>query len=108
MDINVKSPFFLTQALHGLLKGGGTADRPAKVINIGSIDGMRLNPWETYSYQASKAPILYLTKRHAARLAQDHIPATPTAPRAFQPAPHQASRHQHHAAAHNHPRKTEE
>ena len=39
MDINVKSPFFLTQALHGLLKAGGTADRPAKVINIGSIDG---------------------------------------------------------------------
>src|SRR3546814_2591473 len=76
MDINVKSPFFLTQALHGLLKGGGSADRPAKVINIGSIDGQRLNPWETYSYHASKAAILYLTKRLAARLVQDHILVT--------------------------------
>src|SRR3546814_10906113 len=41
MDINVKSPFFLTQALHGLLKAAGTHERPAKVINIGSIDGVR-------------------------------------------------------------------
>src|SRR3546814_7180323 len=84
MDINVKSPFFLTQALHGLLKGGGSADRPAQVINIGSIDGQRLNPWETYSYHASKAAILYLTKRLAARLVQDHILVTAIAPGAFQ------------------------
>src|SRR3546814_12126048 len=76
MDINVKSPFFLTQALHGLLKAAGTPQRPAKVINIGSIDGMRLNPWETYSYHASKAAILYLTKRLAARLVEDHIIVT--------------------------------
>jgi len=53
MDINVKSPFFLTQALHTLLKAGGSPERPAKVINIGSIDGIRLNPWETYSYHAA-------------------------------------------------------
>lgn len=92
MDINVKSPFFLTQALHGLLKAGGTHERPAKVINIGSIDGMRLNPWETYSYHASKAAILYLTKRMAARLVQDHILVTAIAPGAFQSDMNKAAR----------------
>ena len=92
MDINVKSPFFLTQALHDLLKAGGSAERPAKVINIGSIDGQRLNPWETYSYHASKAAILYLTKRLAARLVQDHIIVTAIAPGAFQSDMNKAAR----------------
>ncbi|WP_188236593.1 SDR family oxidoreductase [Sphingopyxis sp. LK2115] len=92
MDINVKSPFFLTQALHGLLKAGGSHERPAKVINIGSIDGMRLNPWETYSYHASKAAILYLTKRLAARLVSDHILVTAIAPGAFQSDMNKAAR----------------
>ena len=83
MDLNVKSPFFLTQSLHGMLKAAATKDRPAKVINIGSIDGQRLNPWETYSYHASKAAILWLTKRLAARLIEDHIVVTAIAPGAF-------------------------
>ncbi len=83
MDLNVKSPFFLTQALHGLLRAAGTADRPAKVINITSIDGQRLNPWETYSYHASKSALIYLTKRMAARLVRDHINVTSIAPGAF-------------------------
>ena len=83
MDLNVKSPFFLTQALHGLLKAAGSPDRPAKVINITSIDGQRLNPWETYSYHASKAGLIYLTKRMAARLVRDAINVTSIAPGAF-------------------------
>jgi NAD(P)-dependent dehydrogenase (short-subunit alcohol dehydrogenase family) len=92
MDVNVKGPFFLTQALHSLLKAGGSAAQPAKVINIGSIDGMRLNPWETYSYHASKAGILYLTKRLAARLVSDHIVMTAIAPGAFQSDMNKAAR----------------
>lgn len=83
MDLNVKTPFFLTQALLPLLKAAGTHDRPAKVVNIGSIDGMRLNPWETYSYHASKSAILYLTKRMAATLVADNINVTAIAPGAF-------------------------
>lgn len=83
MDLNVKSPFFLTQALFDALKAGGTAARPAKVINITSIDGQRLNPWETYSYHASKSALIYLTKRMAARLVHDHINVTSIAPGAF-------------------------
>ncbi|RSU54642.1 SDR family oxidoreductase [Sphingomonas sp. S-NIH.Pt15_0812] len=82
MDLNVKSPFFLTQALHPLLTAAGV-DRPAKVINISSIDGQRLNPWETYSYHASKAALIYLTKRMAARLVRDRINVTSIAPGAF-------------------------
>jgi NAD(P)-dependent dehydrogenase (short-subunit alcohol dehydrogenase family) len=83
MDLNVKSPFFLTQALHGLLKAGATAEAPAKVINISSVDGMRINPWETYSYQASKAALIQLTKRMAVRLLRDHIYVTGIGPGAF-------------------------
>lgn len=83
MDLNVKSPFFLTQSLHALLKAGASAHRPAKVINITSIDGLRLNPWETYSYHASKSALIYLTKRLAARLIRDGINVTSIAPGAF-------------------------
>ena len=83
MDLNVKSPFFLTRALHGLLTAAASDERPAKVINIGSIDGQRLNTMETYSYHASKAAILWLTKRMAARLVKDNIYVTAIAPGAF-------------------------
>lgn len=83
MDLNVKSPFFLTQALHPMLKTAATRERPAKVINITSIDGLRLNPWDTYSYHASKSALIYLTKRMAARLVSDAINVTSIAPGAF-------------------------
>jgi NAD(P)-dependent dehydrogenase (short-subunit alcohol dehydrogenase family) len=83
MDLNLKSPFFLTQALHGALSKAASADRPAKVINIASIDGIRLNPQETYSYHASKAGLIYLTRRMAARLIADNIVVTAIAPGAF-------------------------
>ena len=53
------------------------------MINITSIDGLRLNPWETYSYHASKAALIYLTKRMAARLIRDGIIVTSLAPGAF-------------------------
>ena len=80
LNLNLKSPFFLTQALHGALKAAGTHERPAKVINIASIDGIRLNPQETYSYHASKAGLIYLTRRMAATLIADHIASPPSRP----------------------------
>jgi 2-deoxy-D-gluconate 3-dehydrogenase len=83
LNLNLKSPFFLTQALHNLLKQGASAERPAKVINIASIDGIRLNPQETYSYHASKSGLIYLTRRMAAHLIADHIVVTAIAPGAF-------------------------
>jgi NAD(P)-dependent dehydrogenase (short-subunit alcohol dehydrogenase family) len=83
MDLNVKSLFFLTQKLFPLLKAAGSFDRPAKVINIASIDGLRPNPWETWSYQASKAAVIHLTKRMAARLIKDNIVVSCIAPGAY-------------------------
>jgi 2-deoxy-D-gluconate 3-dehydrogenase len=83
LDLNLKSPFFLTQALHRALKAAASAERPAKVINIASIDGMRLNPQETYSYHASKSGLIYLTRRMAARLICDRIVVSCIAPGAF-------------------------
>ena len=83
MDLNLKSPFFLLQSLHSSLRAGASMAQPAKVINITSIDGQRLNPWETYSYQASKSALIYLTKRLAARLVGEHINVTSIAPGAF-------------------------
>ncbi len=82
VDLNMKTPFFLTQALHGALKKAAEV-RPAKVINIASIDGISVNPWETYSYAASKAGLIHLTKRMAMRLAQDNIVVSGIAPGAF-------------------------
>jgi NAD(P)-dependent dehydrogenase (short-subunit alcohol dehydrogenase family) len=83
MNLNVKSPFFLTQALHAALAKAATPDRPAKVINICSIDGIKLNPLETYSYHASKSSLLYLTRRMAGRLVKDNIVMTAIAPGPF-------------------------
>jgi 2-deoxy-D-gluconate 3-dehydrogenase len=83
MNLNVKSPFFLTQALHPLLAKAATGERPAKVINIASIDGIRLNPLETYSYHASKAALIYLTRRMAAKLVHDRIVVSAIAPGPF-------------------------
>ena len=83
MNLNLKSPFFLTQALHGALKAAASHEQPAKVINICSIDGIRLNPQETYSYHASKSGLIYLTRRMAATLIADSINVTGIAPGAF-------------------------
>ncbi len=83
MDLNVKSPFFLTQVFHGRLKAAARKDKPGKVIMIASIDGIRINPWETYSYQASKAALIHLTRRMAARLIKDNICVSGVAPGAF-------------------------
>ncbi|MFO1219914.1 MAG: SDR family oxidoreductase [Burkholderiaceae bacterium] len=83
VDLNLKSPFFLTRALHGALAAAGSAARPAKVIHIASIDGIAVNPLETYSYAASKASLIHLTRRMSLRLIQDHIAVSAIAPGAF-------------------------
>ncbi len=83
VDLNLKAPFFLTQALHGMLRAAASAERPAKVINIASIDGISVNPWETYSYAASKAGLIHLTRRMALRLAGDGVVVSGIAPGPF-------------------------
>ena len=74
MDLNLKALFFLTQKLAPELRAAAAGgDHLAKVINIASIDGIRTNPNETYSYHASKAGVIHLTKRLAARLAPEGV-----------------------------------
>lgn len=82
MDLNVKSLFFLTQQLAPELRAA-SGDHLAKVINIASIDGISMNPQETYSYHASKAAVIHLTKRMALRLIADGIVVNAIAPGAF-------------------------
>ena len=82
VDLNLKTPFFLTQALHDALKVG-TVRQPAKVLNIASIDGQSVNPQETYSYAASKGGLIHLTKRMALRLIEDGINVNAICPGAF-------------------------
>ncbi|MDB5897635.1 MAG: dehydrogenase with different specificity (related to short-chain alcohol dehydrogenase)-like [Ramlibacter sp.] len=102
VDLNMKTPFFLTQAFHEMLKKGAKA-RPAKVINIASIDGISINQWETYSYTASKAGLLHLTKRMALRLAQDNIVVNGIAPGPFPSEMNKEARDHGDAVAHRVP-----
>jgi 2-deoxy-D-gluconate 3-dehydrogenase len=83
MNLNLKSPFFLTQALHAALAAAASHEKPAKVINIASIDGIRLNPQDTFSYHASKSGLIYLTRRMAKRLIRDWIVVSCIAPGPF-------------------------
>ena len=71
LSVNVKGVFHLTKFLLPELRAAGTADDPARVINIGSIDGLRVPRLETYSYSASKAAVHMLTRHLASRLAPE-------------------------------------
>jgi NAD(P)-dependent dehydrogenase (short-subunit alcohol dehydrogenase family) len=73
MDLNVKSAFFMTQRVFKLLQAAGSNEDYARVIDIGSIKGMRTSHLEAYSYAASKAAILHVTRMMAKYLAKSNI-----------------------------------
>ncbi len=83
MDLNVKSVFFLTQRLLDLLEAAGSPESYARVINIGSIEGIRTSHLEAYSYAASKAGVNHLTRIMAKFLAPKHIAVNAIAPGYF-------------------------
>lgn len=83
MTLNTKSVFFLTQKLLPLLAAAGSAEDNARVINIGSIDGLHVSDLETYSYATSKAGVLHLTRMLAKNLAKHHIACNAIAPGFF-------------------------
>jgi len=83
MTINVKSPFFLTQALLPLLENAASKEDPARIIMVGSIDGLNVNQLPTFSYGPSKAAVHHLTRTLAAHLADRHITANAIAPGLF-------------------------
>ena len=82
-DTNVKGVFFLIQQLLPLLEAAGTAEDPARVVNIGSIDGIRTPVFETFSYGPSKAAVHALTRQMAARLVRRNIIVNAIAPGPF-------------------------
>src|SRR5579859_4028538 len=84
LDLNLKTPFFLTRAFLPLLEAAGTADDPARVINVGSIDGLHVPPFSTYSYSASKAGLHHLTRVLARELGLRHITVNAVAPGPFE------------------------
>lgn len=83
MDINVKGVFFLTQALLPLLEKSASQADPARIINIGSIDGLNVNQLPTFSYGPSKAAVHHLTRMLASHLADRFITANAIAPGPF-------------------------
>lgn len=84
LDVNVKGVFYTTVALLPQLRAAGTLDDPARVINIGSIDGISVPQLESYAYSASKAGVHMLTRHLAKRLAGEHIAVNAIAPGLFE------------------------
>ena len=84
LDLNLKTPFFLTRAFLPLLEAAGTADDPARVINVGSIDGLHVPSLPVYSYAPSKAGLHHMTRMLAREFGPRHITVNAVAPGPFE------------------------
>ena len=84
MDINVRAIFMLTRDLMPLLTSDASPENPSRVINIGSIDGLRVSTTDNFAYGASKAAVHFLTKNLAVRLAPKGLTVNAIAPGAFE------------------------
>jgi NAD(P)-dependent dehydrogenase (short-subunit alcohol dehydrogenase family) len=83
LDLNLKATFFLLQKLLPQLRAAGTPERPATVINIGSVGALRVGPRETYAYAAAKAGLHHVTRSLAKRLGPENITVNVIAPGFF-------------------------
>ncbi|NMP15485.1 SDR family oxidoreductase [Thalassotalea sp. Y01] len=83
MNLNAKSPFFLTQKLLPLLSHSAHAEHPSRVVNIASINAFNNPRMSNYSYSASKAAVVQMTRHLAADLVKKHININAIAPGFF-------------------------
>ena len=84
MNVNVRSVYYVTERLIDLLRAAGTDNDPARVINIGSVDGMRACEAEHYAYSTSKAAVHHLTRQLARRLSGEQVLVNAIAPGPFE------------------------
>ena len=83
MDLNVRAVFLLTQAVLPQLRAAATPEDPARVLMVGSVDGMTVPIFDSFAYSASKAAVHHLSTHLAAALAPDHVTVNALAPGLF-------------------------
>lgn len=83
MAVNVQTPFTMVRELLPELGAAGTDDNPARIINIGSVAGMKTERLSAYSYAASKAAVHMMTRDLAGDLAARNITVNAVIPGFF-------------------------
>ena len=80
LDINLKAPFLLTQALLPQIRAAATGDHPGRIIMVGSVDGLTVPATDSFSYSASKAGVYHMARHIAHRVNVDNVTVNCIAP----------------------------